>query len=135
LILGHWQLWALLALSMIGLLLSASAFQAGALSASLPVIDSAEPISAVLIGTLVFGEQLAASPAALAVQLAAAAAAVAGIIVLGRSPLAARAYSHPAGAPEPPARSLPELRPAPSAVASRPSDAHQRQRVKGGVTT
>jgi drug/metabolite transporter (DMT)-like permease len=120
LILEHWQLWALLLLSTIGLLLSASAFQAGALSASLPVIDSAEPISAVLIGTLVFGEQLAASPAALAVQLAAASAAVAGIIVLGRSPLAARAYSHAAVAAEPPAGGLPRPRPATSAVPSRP---------------
>jgi drug/metabolite transporter (DMT)-like permease len=89
----HWQLWALLALGIAGLLLSASAFQAGALSASLPVMDTVEPLSAVLIGTLAFGERLAASPAGLAAQLAGAATAVAGIIVLGRSPLAARAYS------------------------------------------
>jgi drug/metabolite transporter (DMT)-like permease len=94
LILGRWQLWALLALGIAGLALSASAFEAGALTASLPVIDTVEPVSAVIIGTVVFGEHLAASPAGLAVQLAAAAAALAGIVVLGRSPTAARAYSH-----------------------------------------
>jgi drug/metabolite transporter (DMT)-like permease len=94
LVLGHWQLWALLALGTVGLMVSASAFQAGALSASLPVMDTVEPVCAVLIGTVVFGERLAASPAGLALQLAGAAAAVTGIIVLGRSPLAARAYSH-----------------------------------------
>ena len=93
-ILGHWQLWALLALGTVGLLLSARAFEAGALTASLPVIDSVEPVSAVIIGTVVFGEHLAASPGGLAVQLAAAATALAGIIVLGRSPVAARAYSY-----------------------------------------
>ena len=83
-ILGHWQPWALLALGTAGLLLSACTFQAGALSASLPVIDTAEPVSAVLLGTLVFGERLATSPAGLALQLAAAALAAAGIAVLGR---------------------------------------------------
>ncbi|HYZ57180.1 MAG TPA: DMT family transporter [Streptosporangiaceae bacterium] len=95
-LLGHWQPWALAALGAVGLLLSASTFRAGPLSASLPVIDSAEPISAVLIGTVVFGERLAASPAGLALQLAGAAAAVGGIILLGRSSLIARAYSYAA---------------------------------------
>ncbi|HYZ54253.1 MAG TPA: hypothetical protein VE733_12255 [Streptosporangiaceae bacterium] len=53
--------------------------------------------AAVLIGTVVFGERLAASPAGLALQLAGAAATVTGIILLGRSPLTARAYSPAAG--------------------------------------
>jgi hypothetical protein len=82
--LAHWQPWALLALGTAGLLLSASAFQAGPLAASLPVMDTVEPVAGVLLGTLLFGERLAASPAGLAVQVAAAAAAIAGITVLGR---------------------------------------------------
>src|SRR5438046_938793 len=41
--LAHWQPWALLALGLAGLLLSANAFQAGALAASLPVMDTVEP--------------------------------------------------------------------------------------------
>ncbi len=82
--LAHWQPWALLALGTAGLLLSASAFQAGALAASLPVIDTVEPVSGVLLGTLLFGERLAASPAGITVQLAGAAAAIAGIMLLGR---------------------------------------------------
>ncbi len=84
-VLGHWQPWAVAGLGAAGLLLSMAAFQAGPLPASLPVIDSAEPVSGVLLGSLVFGERLAASPALLGVQLAAAAAAVAGIILLGRA--------------------------------------------------
>jgi drug/metabolite transporter (DMT)-like permease len=82
--LAHWQPWALLALGTGGLMLSASAFQAGALAASLPVIDTVEPAAGVLLGTLLFGERLAASPAGIAVQLAGAAAAIAGITLLGR---------------------------------------------------
>jgi drug/metabolite transporter (DMT)-like permease len=82
--LAHWQPWALLALGTAGLLLSAGAFQAGALAASLPVMDTVEPAAGVLLGTLLFEERLAASPAGIAVQLAGAAAAVAGITLLGR---------------------------------------------------
>jgi drug/metabolite transporter (DMT)-like permease len=82
--LAHWQPWALLALGTTGLLLSASAFQAGALAATLPIMDTVEPAAGVLLGTLLFGERLAASPAGMAVQLAGAAAAVAGIALLGR---------------------------------------------------
>jgi hypothetical protein len=65
-------------------LLSASAFQAGALAASLPVMDTVEPVSGVLLGTLLFGERLAASPAGITAQLAGAVAAIAGITLLGR---------------------------------------------------
>jgi hypothetical protein len=82
--LAHWQPWALLALGTAGLLLSARAFQAGALAASLPVMDTVEPMSGVLLGTLLFGERLAASPAGITVQLAGAVAAIAGIALLGR---------------------------------------------------
>jgi drug/metabolite transporter (DMT)-like permease len=84
--LAHWQPWALLALGAVGLLLSAGAFQAGPLAASLPVMDTVEPVSGVLLGTLLFGERLAVSPMGIAVQLAGAAAAVAGITLLGRYP-------------------------------------------------
>ena len=83
-VLAHWQPWALLVLGTAGLLLSASAFQAGSLAASLPVMDTVEPVSGVLLGTLLFGERLAASPAGIMMQLAGAAAAIAGITLLGR---------------------------------------------------
>ncbi len=85
----RWEPYALLAAGILGTLLSQSAFRAGALSVSLPVIDTLEPISAVVIGAFVFGEQLAASPGQLAAQLAGGAVAAAGIAVLSRSSVAA----------------------------------------------
>lgn len=96
--LGSWQPWALVSLGTAGLALSLSAYQAGALSASLPVMDTVEPIAGVLIGIAVFGEQLAASPGGLVMQVLAAAIAVAGIGMLS-DPSPAPPRGHGAAAP------------------------------------
>jgi drug/metabolite transporter (DMT)-like permease len=102
-ILAHWQPWALLVLGTTGILLSASAYQAGPLAASLPIMDTIEPVSGVVIGTMIFGERLAGSPSGLALQLVAATVAAGGIVLLGRSPIAA-----PASRKAAPARSAAE---------------------------
>jgi len=83
--LAHWEPYTLVATGVVGALYGQSAFGAGALSLSLPVIDTVEPVCAVVIGATVFGEQLASSPLNLAFQMAGAAAAVTGIAVLARS--------------------------------------------------
>jgi drug/metabolite transporter (DMT)-like permease len=84
-VLVHWQPWALVTLGITGIALSTGAFQAGSLAASLPIIDTVEPMAGVVIGALLFDERLAASPTALVAQLIAAAVAAAGIVVLGPS--------------------------------------------------
>jgi len=89
--LGSWQPWALASLGGAGLIASLSAYQAGALAASLPIIDTVKPISGVVIGTVVFGERLADSAGGLAIQLGAAAVAVAGIALLSPSAMTIRA--------------------------------------------
>src|SRR5580700_3565370 len=83
--LAHWQPWALITLGIAGIALSTGAYQASALSASLPIIDTVEPISGVVIGAFLFDERLASSAAGLVVQLAAAGVAVVGIAMLGPS--------------------------------------------------
>ena len=83
-LLTGWYPYGLAAVGVAGLVLSQSAFQSGPLQLSLPVIDTVEPTLAVLVGAIAFHEALAASPAALAGQLAAAAVALAGIAVLDR---------------------------------------------------
>ena len=83
--LGSWEPWTLIALGATGLLLSVAAYQAGSLAASLPVIDTVEPIASVLIGTLVFGEHLAGSAGSMVIQFTAAAVAAAGILLLSPS--------------------------------------------------
>lgn len=84
----HWEPYVLLVVGIAALVLSQSAFQSGSLAVSLPLIDTLEPIGAVLIGVVVFDERLASSPAAVLVQAVGAAVAVVGIVILARSPLA-----------------------------------------------
>jgi drug/metabolite transporter (DMT)-like permease len=84
-VLAAWEPYALVTVGIIGALFGQSAFGSGALSLSLPVIDTLEPVSAVIIGATVFGERLASSPAHLAIQLLGGGAAVAGIAVLSSS--------------------------------------------------
>lgn len=108
-VLLHWEPYALGAAGLTGLLLGQSAFRSGSLLISLPIIDSLEPVGAVLIGTTVFAERLASSPFLLAGQALAGAVAVVGIVLLDRSPLLARLES---SSPPPPPPSPPP--PAPS---------------------
>jgi hypothetical protein len=84
----RWEPYVLLCVGIVGLVLSQSAFQSGPLSVSLPIIDTLEPTGAVAIGALVFHEHVSASPAILVVQLCGGAAALLGIFILDRSPLA-----------------------------------------------
>ena len=84
-----WEPWALLLCGIIGALLGQSAYSSGALSLSLPVLDTLAPIVAVVIAATVFDEKLASSAWQLGVQLAGGAVAVAGIAMLSRSSIVA----------------------------------------------
>ena len=84
-----WEPWVLLLCGIIGALLGQSAYSSGALSLSLPVIDTLAPIVAVVIAATVFDEKLASSAWQLSVQLAGGAVAVAGIAMLSRSSIVA----------------------------------------------
>jgi drug/metabolite transporter (DMT)-like permease len=84
-VLASWEPYALIAAGILGALFGQSAFNAGPLSLSLPVVDTVEPTTAVLLAVLVFRESLANTPWHLAVQLLGAATAVTGIILLSHS--------------------------------------------------
>jgi hypothetical protein len=86
-VLATWEPYTLMAAGILGGLFGQSAFNAGPLSLSLPVIDTVEPVSSVILGAAVFGERLARSPGLLALQLTGGAIAAAGIAVLSRSPV------------------------------------------------
>ena len=87
--LATWEPWALLLCGIVGALLGQSAYSSGALSLSLPVLDTLAPIVAVVIAATVFDEKLASSAWQLGLQLAGGAVAVAGIAVLSRSSIVA----------------------------------------------
>ena len=82
-----WPPYALLASGAASLALASSAFQAGALAASLPMLTVVDPIAATIVGALFFGESLTVRGLAPVAEVASLAAMVAGVFMLGRSPL------------------------------------------------
>lgn len=69
------------------MLCAQSAFQAGQVAFSLPIIDTLEPSVAILIGAVAFGERLTNTPLAIAIEIASGIAIVAGVFTLDRSPV------------------------------------------------
>ncbi|MEG3629092.1 DMT family transporter [Streptomyces poriticola] len=87
--LAAWQTYALVVASVGGLLLIQSAFQQGPLAASMTVIDATEPVVAVTVGVLVFGEAVHSGWPVTAVTVTGLALVAAGIASLDSSPLVA----------------------------------------------
>jgi drug/metabolite transporter (DMT)-like permease len=80
-----WQPYAMAAVAVVGAIVQQSAYQAGPLAASVPVMDAVEPTSAVAIGIAAFGEQIARNAAAISVEVLAVGLVLAGIVALDRS--------------------------------------------------
>jgi len=96
---GHWQLYALLAVSAVGLLLNQSAFQAGHVAASLPAIAVTNPVLSSIFAVTMFGEHLDATGAlAVSVTVLSIVAMAVGTVALARSPLVAHEDVEPAPA-------------------------------------
>ena len=96
---SSWHPWALAVVALVGVLLSQSAFQAGPLAVSLPLIDVLIPLSASVIAVTAFHEGISHTPVDIVVEVCAGAAAIAGIALLDTSPLVRRAQRSGAGAP------------------------------------
>jgi drug/metabolite transporter (DMT)-like permease len=82
-----WELYAMLAVSLVAAVVVQSAFQTGSIATSLPTLSAVEPVAGAAIGVAVFREHLTASPAALLPLTLGLLATIAGIICLARSPL------------------------------------------------
>jgi drug/metabolite transporter (DMT)-like permease len=88
-----WQTYLLIVASIGGLQLIQSAYAAGPLGASLPVMDAIEPAVAVTIGVLLFGEAIAEGALRRGIAGAALAVVVVGIVLLDTSPVIQRLHS------------------------------------------
>jgi drug/metabolite transporter (DMT)-like permease len=84
-----WQPYALAALAAFGVVASQSAFQAGPLQASLPVLTIIEPVVAAVIGLAAFHEHIITHGPRAVAEAAAVLVLAAGVAVLARSPLVA----------------------------------------------
>lgn len=84
---SSWEPYVMAVASISGLVLVQSAYQAGPLAVSLPIIDTVEPTVAVVIAVTIFGEQVNHSIAALAPTAVGIALVVGGILTLDTSPV------------------------------------------------
>jgi drug/metabolite transporter (DMT)-like permease len=82
-----WPLYALVAAGAASLVLASSAFQAGSLAASLPMLTVVDPFAATIIGAVFFRESLTTAGLAPLGEVGGIAGIVAGVFLLGRSPL------------------------------------------------
>jgi len=82
-----WPPYCLLAAALIANWLMQNAFSAAPLHASLPAITAAEPIAGILLGVVVFGDEIQISPGRLAIQAAGIAALVVGVVLVARAPV------------------------------------------------
>ena len=85
-LLATWPGYCLILVGLTGLWLMQSAFSAAPLHASLPAVTAGEPITGIVLGIVVFGDSVNASPAMIALQLAGFAALVFGVIMVARAP-------------------------------------------------
>jgi drug/metabolite transporter (DMT)-like permease len=88
-ILGNWSLWVLVGAGAASLLLASHALAAGPLAASQPGFTILDPLTAGLLGLLLFGEHIQSAPVNLAAEALALALLAGGVSVLSHSRLLA----------------------------------------------
>ncbi len=79
-----WQLYALIVVGATGIVLSQLAYRAGPVSASLPAMNSVNPLASVLIGVAVFDERFRTGPIPATVEAFALAAMTLATVLLSR---------------------------------------------------
>jgi drug/metabolite transporter (DMT)-like permease len=112
-LLTTWPGYSLVGANLVGLLLMESAFNTAPLHASLPAISAGEPAAGIVLGIIVFGDDISVSPLMIAVQIIGIVALVAGVVLVARAPALAD-LRPPNLAPRLPGRVRP---PGPSLVA------------------
>lgn len=88
--LSNFAPYALVVAAAVALLLTQSSFHAGLLRLSLPTLTIAQPLAAVAIGLLVFGEHIDTRPVAIAGELFGVTLVTLGVFALARSPASVR---------------------------------------------
>jgi drug/metabolite transporter (DMT)-like permease len=103
--LESWEIWAMAAAAILGLLLVQSAYQSGPLAATMPVVDAVDPAVAIAFGVTLFHEQIRTGPYLVGV-IVGLLGLLAGIWLLDTSPTVQclqrwQNHSDPAGGPQP----------------------------------
>lgn len=96
---GTWSPYALAVTGAAAMLLASHAMSAGPLAAAQPGFTIGDPVTAILLGTFLFGEHLGTSPAALAAEVLGLLVLALGVRTLSRSELITGTARRPATAP------------------------------------
>lgn len=94
---GNFQVYAIVAVGILGFVCSQSAYQAASLASSLPFIVVVEPTTAVLIGATALGEHLALAGGAALFEAVGIGAGMTGVVLLTRSPVVLSVYESRGG--------------------------------------
>jgi hypothetical protein len=89
-LLTTWLPYALVAVSLVGIWLMESAFNAAPLHSSLPGITAAEPVAGIVLGIVVFRDSVRVSPGDIALEICGVIALLLGVIMVARAPALAR---------------------------------------------
>jgi drug/metabolite transporter (DMT)-like permease len=98
--LGGWEVYVLVAVGVLGMVLTQSAFQAGPLKASLPALTVADPVVSALIGITVLHEHVDQDPIRVLVELVGAALMIGGVVALAPQIVQDDERDHPEAQPE-----------------------------------
>lgn len=89
---SSWEIYLVVVFGILALVISQSAYQAGPLAFSMPLVGVLEPLVAVVIGDAALDEQVRLGAGILAVESLAAFVAVIGIVLLSTSPTVLSIY-------------------------------------------
>jgi drug/metabolite transporter (DMT)-like permease len=84
--LTNWEVYAMSVAAILGLVLVQSAYEAGPLAASMPVVDAVDPTVSVILGIALFHEHIRTGPWLAGITIGAAML-LSGIVLLDTSPL------------------------------------------------
>lgn len=84
-LLASWELYVLVGAGVVGMVLAQSAFQAGPLDASLPVLTVVDPVVSIIIGAVAFSEGIRTGAVATPLEIAGLVAMTGGVFVLSRA--------------------------------------------------
>ena len=123
-VLSTWPAYCLAAASLLALWLMESSFNAAPLHASLPAITAAEPVVGILLGVVVFGDEIRISPGMIALQAVGILVLVAGVILVARAPVLSNLR---------PSRPILRQRPAPGPASAEPEASREPEQRREGA--
>ncbi|MDQ2753938.1 MAG: DMT family transporter [Actinomycetota bacterium] len=94
--LTHWQPYVLAVAGIVGMLVAQSAFQSGALDASLPTMTVVDPVVSIVIGAVAFGESIDSGLLESSSEILALLVMAIGVFILARSKAVLSVKEHPA---------------------------------------